>query len=260
MNICTQAAFRSLRSLPFCYLCGTTIEPGTANREHVLARSLFAKADRTPPLILPSHAHCNCERSGSDEVIGQLVSLLHGIRLSSLTRVPVVPRLAPSGALTALTPFDLRGCIWRWVRGYHAALYRDYLPEVVDRAIFPPLPSTPTGSGPSSLVSDDRLQQLADIVRLIKQSRVAQRTDVVLSHSGRCRYDCVWTRFDNGLWTCFFALRIYNWEVLGDSSAYPRRGCAGAYGPFESPPMNAARAPEVAIAISNQFPLDPFAP
>lgn len=259
MNISTQAAFRALRSLPFCYLCGATIDPGTGDREHVLARSLFAKADRTPPLILPSHAHCNRERSGPDEAIGQLVSLLHGLRLPSLKRLAVLPRLAPSGALTVATPFDLRGCIWRWVRGYHAALYREYLPDVVDRAIFPPLPSIPTDSG-TSLLSDDRLQQLGAIVRLIKQSRVAQRTDTVVSHSGRCRYDCVWTRFDNGSWTCFFALRIYNWEVLGDTSVHPRRGCAGAYGPFDSPPMNAARAPEVPIAISNHAPLDPFGP
>jgi hypothetical protein len=197
-------------------------------------------------------------RSGDDEAVGQLVSLLHGLRLPTIKRLAVVPRLHPSGVVVASTSLDLRGCIWRWVRGYHAALYREHLPEHVERAVFPPLPSVPQGN--ATLTSDDRLHQLADIVCLIKQSRVASRTDAVLSHSGRCRYECVWTRLDHGQWMCFFALRIYNWEDLGDSSTYPHRGCAGAYGAFDDPPAKGSQAPALPIAISNHAPLDPFGP
>lgn len=258
MQLSTQTDLRALKALPFCYLCGGPLDSAPANQDHVLARSLFAKADRTPPLKLPSHVSCNHARSGDDEDLGQLVSLLHSLRLSTPKRLRVVPRLHPSGALLVSTPLDLRNCIWRWVRGYHAALYRSHLPDTVDRVVFPPLPSVPLGD--AVLRSDDRLAQLAQIVTVIKQSRAAARTDTVVTHRGYCRYDCTWTRFDNGQWTCFFGLRIYNWEALGDSLTYPRRGCAGAYGPFAAPPANAALASDLPIAISNHDPLDPFGP
>ena len=258
MQLSTQADLRALQALPFCYLCGASTDSAPVNQDHVLARSLFARGDRTPPLKLPTHVSCNQERSGDDEAVGLLVSLLHSLRLSTPRRLPVVPRLHPSGALLASTSLDLRGCIWRWVRGYHAALYRSHLPDTVDHVVFPPLPSVPFQD--AGLRSDDRLAQLAQIVTVVKQSRAVARTDTVVTHAGHCRYDSTWTRFNSGRWTCFFALRIYNWEALGDSSTYPRRGCAGAYDPFDEPPGNSAVAPEVPISISNHDPLDPFGP
>jgi hypothetical protein len=74
-----QWALRPIQWLPFCYLCGRTVEDGEAtNRDHVPPSAIFAVADRNFPLILRTHTTCNGDRSGEDAIIGQLVSVLHG--------------------------------------------------------------------------------------------------------------------------------------------------------------------------------------
>lgn len=78
-SILTQKELQDARSQDFCYLCGERFEANSKQSpDHVPPRSIFAKDDRDPPLILPTHHNCNQERSVEDELIGQLVAVLHG--------------------------------------------------------------------------------------------------------------------------------------------------------------------------------------
>jgi hypothetical protein len=75
----THKALQGIQKLSFCYLCSRELSSQEAiNRDHVPPSSLFAFADRDLPLILPTHAACNFSQSQDDQVIGQLVGLLHG--------------------------------------------------------------------------------------------------------------------------------------------------------------------------------------
>jgi hypothetical protein len=41
-------------------------------------KTLFAVTDRNFPLKVGAHLHCNRRQSGDDEVIGQLIAVIHG--------------------------------------------------------------------------------------------------------------------------------------------------------------------------------------
>lgn len=78
-SILTQKELRDAGRLDFCYLFGDRFEASSKrSSDHVPPKAIFAKEDRDPPLILPTHHKCNQKRSGEDELIGQIVALLHG--------------------------------------------------------------------------------------------------------------------------------------------------------------------------------------
>ena len=75
----TQRDLRSVQNLPFCYLCGNAFgQKAETTRDHVPPKSIFATADRVPPLVLPTHRHCNEAQSGYDEIVGQVIAAIHG--------------------------------------------------------------------------------------------------------------------------------------------------------------------------------------
>ena len=78
VELVNQKALRSVRNLPFCYLCGRDFHPGEdLNHDHVPPKTIFAVADRQP-LMLQTHVLCNSRQSLIDEKIGQLISLQRG--------------------------------------------------------------------------------------------------------------------------------------------------------------------------------------
>jgi hypothetical protein len=52
------------------------------------------------------------------------------------------------------------------------------------------------------------------------------------------------------------ALRIYNWEELGDPRLGPKRGCVGWYD--ADVPESATLATSLYVSVPNCSPLDPF--
>lgn len=78
-SITKQKQTKILQKLSFCYLYGQPFKKACeVNREHVVARNLFRATDRENfPFILPSHKSCNNKQSNDDEIIRQLLRLLH---------------------------------------------------------------------------------------------------------------------------------------------------------------------------------------
>lgn len=198
MMLDNQNAMRKVQKLPFCYLCGKRLVV-PQNNDHVPPDAIFRSSDRNFPLTLPTHEKCNRDRSAEDQVIGQLVGLLHrkspNPRQNKLT---VHGGRFPDGTAGAvLYDIDLRAIIRRWIRGFHAALYGEFLPD--NSGLFmtsPPLPEgEPTGVG----VRFNQIPAvLPEFVKELKRNRVTNTLDRILCRNKKCRYECVWTQADRG--------------------------------------------------------------
>jgi hypothetical protein len=266
ISIRTQGDLRPLQRLPFCYLCGLPIgtkggDP-TWTREHVPPNSLFLPADRTPPLVLPAHRTCNGNQSGADEVMGELVELLHGRTRPPdrrRVRLSAPPELPPGlGAVSD----DLKGFIWRWVRGFHSALYRSFLPEAAPRVVMGPIMAGVIKDGKPFAVDDPEMFKRA--VDTVKNNAAGGNVDFVVTRNGKCVYECVW---DDAVERssmqpvpiCLFRLRVYDWERLSRGTPAKFTGCAGSYG-IEVVPPGVARATPIVISGTNYQPLSAFEP
>ena len=255
----TQASIRPARNLAFCYLCGQAFSTQKENHpDHVPPEAIFAQEDRNFPLKVASHRTCNNPQSKSDEVIGQLIAVIHGkqpnsenIRLNHQTFV-VQNNNEP---ILAFINTDLIGQIWRWVRGFHAALYGEFLPFDTKMAIHPPFPCGKMQTDGFTIEKIKDQQYL--FVEIIKKNRLAHCTDKIVCNNGKCNYECVWVQMDNGPWACIFALKIYDWIKLADKH-FSARGCVGWYQLKSGRPTNGTKWTTLQVPISNLEPLDPF--
>lgn len=256
-----QRAIRECSKLPFCYLCGKTwAESGLKpTRDHVPPKAIFATEDRAvTPLILPVHCKCNIDQSIGDEIIGQLVSVLRAkypdpqnIKL----KVGVVPGAQGDDPLAVLHGPDLRPLVWRIIKGFHAALYREPLDVGGKANVHMPFPQgqrLPNGR----LRFDEILPQQRAIAEEIKKNRLARRLDRVSCFNDKCIYECVWVRGDAGEPICMFALRLYDWEKLADPR-FRQRGCVGIYSPNSGQPATATAGTSLMLPTGGN-PLDPF--
>lgn len=198
---------RDIRNLPFCYLCGKPFcLEETTNADHVPPTGLFAVADRDFPLILPTHRSCNASRSPEDQVVGQLVGMIHGrahdpqhLKLKLL-----VGRRQDGSLAAAATGIQLRNIIRRWVRGFHAALYREPLPETAKFTTCPPLPE----ADPTGRIYVPVAAVIPEFVKELKRNRSTDTLDRIVCRNGKCRYECVWSQADNGAWICIYGLDV----------------------------------------------------
>jgi hypothetical protein len=254
----TQASIRPARDLPFCYLCGEPIGAGENSPDHVPPRAIFAMSDRDFPLKVAAHTACNNPQSEQDEIIGQLVAVIHGKHPE-----PERARLDPHLFKTpdSETPFlafigtNVVGQIWRWVRGFHAALYSEFLPEDTRTAVHSPFPSGIAEDDGFTIEKIKGQQYL--FVWILKKNRIAHRLDRVVCYNGKCVYECVWMRMDNGSWACVFGLEIYKWTELADKH-FPTRGCVGLYQPLSGRPRRGTESTTIEFPFLNLEPLDPF--
>ena len=144
-QLTSQRSLRSVQKLDFCYLCGEQFEKDSERtKDHVPPQAIFAESDRNFPLILDTHGTCNRAQSKEDEVIGQLVSLLHGhapkphrVRLN----IEIRPHTDEHLELGVLTGLNVEAVIKRWLKGFHAALYQQPLPDGTRFATHAPFPS-----------------------------------------------------------------------------------------------------------------------
>jgi hypothetical protein len=226
----TQKVIRGVRALPFCYLCGVYFDrTEKPNLDHVPPSGLFAVTDRDFPIILPTHPTCNAKQSRDDQVVGQLVGLVHGRRPSAIHRKFRVSlgRFENSSPAFAVGGLDLRLIIRRWIRGFHAALYSEYLPEGTLFSTCPPLPEAePATDGPKFRPV---MEAIPEFVKEVKRNRATGTLDRIVCRNGKFRYECVWSQADNGIRMCIYGLDLYRWINLGDTTNFEPRGCVGSY-------------------------------
>ncbi len=251
-----------LMKLPFCYACGRQFtKSDEVDRDHIPPKACFAGEDRNSSSVLelPAHKGCNGAHHLDDERVGQLVSLLHGcVPKPQHRRLKIVQRGdgIASPRRSGITNVDIKAQVRLWVRGFHAALYREPLLGTAFSITTPFPEARLTAAGPQ-LVRIKR--QHLKFVEIIKLNRAAETFDCLNAWSEKLRYDCVWVRSDQGPWICVFALDLYGWKRLGDVKGLPARGCAGFYKlPSGNKPASGAAGAAIIAPALNLEPLDPF--
>ncbi len=258
----TQTNRRAVQTLPFCYLCGGNFVPlDETDRDHLPPKTIF-HTDHRDPLILPTHKACNNAHNLTDEMMGQLLAPQSG-------RIPSDPKdvrlkLKKVGGSPAIDAGDLniKEAIWRWISGFHAALYREPAVRIgIDTfgTLETPFPIGSIVDG--KIVMEDIKPQHSKFVEAIKGNRENGNLDKIICNRDKFTYECFWVKSDNDeAWMCIFALNIYDWKDLGPQSADTARGCAGLYVlPSGGIPANATREIRDATPVVNNDPLDPFA-
>ena len=146
--------------------------------------------------------------------------------------------------------------IWRWVRGFHAALYSEFLPENEPKCIHAPFPHyVRIGSEVRAAPVFPQQLMFADLMR---RNRLAKCLDRLECNDGQCVYECTWVRLDHGAWACVFALDIRDWARLADRESFEARGCTGMYEPAVGRPRAAAKCTDLRFEILSKNALDPF--
>ncbi len=253
----TQSDLRKVRNLPFCYLCGKSFLPSEdTDRDHVPPECVFAKPDRQP-LILKTHRICNHRYSSDYEKAGQLVALKHGkAPVHSKNRRLQIVHSGQIG-MGVISNLNVEQAIWRWIAGFHAALYKE--PIVGARgSMVTPFPRADLINGRYSFVP--LLPQHALFVQTIKEQRIRNALDRIVANNGKLVYECAWGEADDrSCWFCIFAINIYDWKNLGHTQYQPARGCAGCY-QLPKPPPSATIVGSSRLILPNCDPLDPFSP
>lgn len=253
-----QKDFQEVRSLPFCYLCGATFNAtDEVDQDHVPPKSTFNVSDRNLVLKLKTHSACNNALSVADKKIGQLIALRRREQPKS-PRDFALQFGHHAGLGIAVENLNVEMAVWRWVKGFHSALYRQPLLGN-EFAIVTPFPrADKTRNGVK--LHPVRKQHLV-AVETIKINRALGNLDTIDANNGKLRYESVWCQADDGEnWLCCFALDIYDWKDLGSHTAeIPARGCAGIYvQPDRKAPNGATLNRQTAILIPNVDKLDPF--
>ncbi len=258
MILDTQQAIHRVKKLPFCYLCGEKLSD-PRNDDHVPPTSIFLLDDRNFPLILPTHRKCNGDRSAEDELIGQLFNILHQKAPNPKSRKLNVKavKLSDGKLCASVHSLNIPAIIRRWVRGFNAALYKEFLPETAMIMTSTPMQTADPIAKGGNLTPVKAV--VPEFVKVIKRNRATRTLDRIVCRNGKCIYECLWAQSDRGQWMCIYALDLYNWINLGDTKHFEARGCVGSY--FRSQggtPKDATITTRLIFQVDNKEPLDPF--
>jgi hypothetical protein len=194
----------------------------------------------------------------TDEKVGQLISLQRGQAPSDPNNRRL--RFRHFGVLgaAALMNVNFEAAVWRWIAGFHSALYREPL-RARRRCIVTPFTRANQINGTYSFLPIP-VQHLL-FVKMVKVNRIRNSVDRIVTNKGKMTYECLWVQTDDrSEWFCMFALNIYDWKDLGATSIQPARGCAGGYAlDTGQVPSLAARGSPPLVWIPDPHPLDPFA-
>jgi len=250
--------FQNVRYLPFCYLCGRELQDGEVkDGDHVPPKAAFNARDREPALKLQTHRACNGAFSVEDKKVAQLIALRRWEGPSSARDTALKFARYP-GIGIGIMNLNVDDAVWRWIRGFHAALYRQPLITEL-RAIVTPLPRSTLQYGVAKV--HPLRPQHALAVSVVKHNRVAGSLDQIVANNRQLRYECAWCESDKGAqWFCMFALDIYDWKDLGSHTGeIPARGCTGIYAlPDYSRPETATIGTRPPDGTTEGDPLDAF--
>jgi len=264
ITLTTQRGAREVRNLPFCYICGNRFEvTDSTNYDHVSPESIFDIPDRNFPLKLSVHEEkCHSPMNLDDEVLGQLVALIHGKQPSERNdklKIDIYQRTDTGVPMASFTQRNIELLLRRWIKGFHAALYCEPLVADTKFAIQTPFPSCAAKNG--HFVEDPIKEQHYKFVECIKRNRIVSNLDCIETNNGKLRYECVWDKLNDNSWACIFSINLYDWKDLGDINNFQPRGCAGMYStPSGVAPKNASKATQLEFSIENSDPSDPSDP
>jgi hypothetical protein len=200
-SISTQQDCRQAQKLQFCYLCGREFLPGEERtQDHLPPKTIFAAADRNtgPVLWLPVHRACNTAEGTIDQKLGQLIGLRRYEVPASRRDRQLKFKVFPRQSLGAIINVNIEQAVWRWVRGFHTALYREHLPNAPMRALTTPFPrAQEEASGPE--IEPMKEPEHRIIVRTIKTNRAKRNLDLIHTHDAKLRYEAVWCQSDQGM-------------------------------------------------------------
>jgi len=223
-------------AIRFCYLCGHRL-PDKPQTEHVVPRAVLGTpACNAPfPVTLPVHPDCDAKAKQYND---NAIQLFHQVKTKPteawpakhLKNLPIRPTVIPSGGelkrvFTGIAP--LLDGVADWVRGFHAALYDQYLDRDTPLVVFPPAPAANSGAG----VSFDQVREWSEVVRTAVGAGMAtDRWDGVQAWCDEVRYFSVW--YDcrpeaDGQWCCFWQLvhpGVLDWKVPDGAKATPWHG------------------------------------
>jgi hypothetical protein len=260
MKITTQKEARKVQRLQFCYLCGESLQNGElVNREHLPPKGIFLKEDRNHPLILRAHEKCNKKWEIKDDQMAQLISLLHGpdkIKQFYNLDMAVCYDDNKNPVAPLITNLPLREIIIRFIKGFHSALYREFLPSKTKFSLLPPLPEGKKED--EHIIPAPVIEQFELFVEVIKKNRLVMNLDIIDCYNSKLRYECVWCKSDDRQSFCVFGLQIYNWLKLADETPFPKRGCVGSYITGMETPEEAAVDTALIFPIENMDRLNPF--
>src|SRR5713101_6557271 len=227
-TITTQKQAREVQLLDFCFLCGGSFSDQSRDLrktfDHLPQQAIFVASDKNFPLKVPAHWICNNDWSKKDEIVGELIAVLHGTK-----KAPKKSGLELGLSTDAITGDTIAGVsgsnlnlerhVIRWVRGFHAALYREFLPDQGPTNFCVSLPTPRLLSGPQAVpLMRNLLRNHVSFVEILKKNRLAGRLDRIHCNNGKFTYECVWTRADEGKECCVFAIKLYDSERLGPTS------------------------------------------
>jgi hypothetical protein len=253
-RILLQKDMRDTRqSIAFCYLCGKGLPPrGETGRrqqvigEHVIPRTLLGDAPQSQAeaWAVELDVHRACEQStkqGADHWL-KLLQEMHVKpraewgKLGHFRNMPIRPSLVihrqAGNVVTTLAGLEkLFEGVWRWVRGLHAAVYREFLPSDILHFSYPPVPVC------SSQDAGPTIEQTEMQSRLTRSSidlaESLDKWDGVTAWGGAVRYRCVWWECaalkGKPNWICFWTLSfpcLEEWsrQVLPRGSERPWHG------------------------------------
>lgn len=260
-QLTTQMSVRHARSFPWCYFCGKPFTDADPNcPDHIPPQSAFHRSDRNFPLKLSAHSSCNGRFSDNDQMIGQWLGIAHQTmppEKQVLLKTNVYKCDSLPSAMLGIHDLNILPQIKRWVRGFHAALYREFLSDSVEFGIQPPMPH---GYQYEYMFTINKPQPIHFLfVSLIKKNRVADRLDRIRCNNGKLSYECFWICDDAGSPMCVFALNIYDWVNLADTTNFQKRGCVGYYRSLNAVPTCATFGTNLDFPFQNNATLDPFA-
>jgi hypothetical protein len=243
------------KNLSFCYLCGQPFKGFTQNEDHVPPDAVFLKVDRNPPLKLPTHNKCNQDQSVEDGRIGNLFRLLRGEAYKPERGKLLISEFQDKPEAMGVHDLDIRGIIRRWVRGFHAALYRTFLPEMMNFSTSPPLSTADENYFEAPLPETHLV-----FVETLKRNRITGTVDRIICRNNTCLYESVWVYDDQKRWMCIFGLDLYGWIRASPSRiGLTPRGCVGAYWmPDRSCPILGTQASTLYFPYPINDILNPF--
>jgi len=231
-EIVTQHQAKKVAKLGFCYICEkpfTDMHPSTD--DHVPAKKIFRLCDRSWPLILPAHKECNSEYSMTDEQAKGLIALLQPESTKKpplKTKIIGIAKRGEKPSAILLQGLNLGTVIARVLRGCHAALYGDFLPEETPNRTLMPLPEFDPET--HDVAESTFLPQHEILCKLLKDNRKIGNVDRIHAYNGEFRFEVVWATFDDNRRNfAAFGIDIYNWHRLGDRVLGRPQGCVGTY-------------------------------
>ncbi|MBN8726987.1 MAG: hypothetical protein J0H15_04705 [Xanthomonadales bacterium] len=259
MEISSQKQLREHGQPDFCYLCGEPLANGLpTDRDHCPPKGFFSPADRENyPIILRTHKPCNHLWHGADELVGIVADALHTRRKSFDTsfKKKLDATLVPFGQAlaAAVTNLPLAPAAARIVRGMHALLYNDFLPQRTQSKFHIPLPEADPQTG--RMVQP--LDQTYAFSSTVRRAILTGTADEVRAYNGSFRYACTWDRLDSGTPICLVVFNIYAFHTLAPKVSNFPKCFVGMYIPRQAP-VTASWVSPLKVELKRGEVLDPL--